>query len=186
VVTVVATGVTGADAALAPLAMARAAVLVVVEELPAVTTRSTRTPPAATTVSASARTHTPAVRGATTGALTEVPSEVPSEMPTGALIVEVLTVADGATPTPGVTALEETATARTTVATDGTGQTATRGAATGSTVSAGAAEEDAMEASAADVIGAVSRRKTRRRLTSRAKQPPISQPSPTSRRVLVA
>ena len=180
------TEATGADAALAPLAMAPAAVLVVVEEPPAVTTRSTPTPPAATTVSASAKTHTPAVRGATTGALTGVPSEVPSEMLIGALSVEVPTVVVGATPTPGATVLEETATARTTVATDATGQTATKGAATGSTVSAGAAEGDAMEASAADVIGAVSRRKTRRRLTSRAKPLPISPPSPTSRRALVA
>ena len=120
-VTAVETEATGADAALAPLAMAPAAVLVVAEELPAVTMRSTPTPPAATTVNASAKTHTPAVRGATTGALTGVPSEVPSEMLIGALSVEVPTVVVGATRTPGATVLEETATsATTTVATAGT------------------------------------------------------------------
>jgi Ca2+/Na+ antiporter len=153
----VATVVIGVDAAPALLAM------VVVEAL-AATTKSTPTPPAATTVSASAKTHTHAGRGAMIGAL----------------IVEV-TVVVGAIRTPDATALEETATVTMTVATDGTGETATSGAAIGSmAVSVGAVEEGAMAVLAADVIGGVSRRKTPRRLTSRAKLHQISLASPTS------
>jgi hypothetical protein len=160
VATVEATAVTGADAALAPHATA--------VEVLAATTRSTPTPPAATTVSASAKTHTPVGRGAMIGALS----------------VEAATVETvaGAIPTPGATALEETVTAMMTVATDGTGETATTGAATGSmAATAGEDEVDVMEALAADVIGGVSRRKSLRRLTSRVRPHPISPRSRTSR-----
>jgi chemotaxis protein histidine kinase CheA len=160
--TVEATAVTGAVAALAPHAT--------VVEVLAVTTRSTPTPPAATTVSASAKTHTLVGRGAMIGALS-----------VEAATVEVETVL-GAIPTLGATALEETVTAMMTVATDGTGETATTGAATGSrAVTAGAGEADVMEALAADVIGRVSRRKSLRHSTSRVRPHPISLPSRTSR-----
>jgi hypothetical protein len=115
-------------------------------------------------VSANAKIHTPAANAATTGASVEE------------------SVVAGAIPTPDATDLEETATATTTVATEGNVETATRGPATGLVATTVEADgEDAMEASAADVIGCVSRKRSLRPSTSRARLHRISKASPTSR-----
>jgi uncharacterized Rossmann fold enzyme len=96
-------------------------------------------------------------------------------------------VVAGAIPTLDATVLEETATATTTVATEGSVETAMRGAVTDSVVTnVEADEEGAMEASAADVIGCVSKKKTLRPSTSRARLHRISPASQTSRRASVA
>jgi hypothetical protein len=90
-------------------------------------------------------------------------------------------------PTLDATDLEETATVTTTVVPEGNEETATKGAETdleAKTVEADG--EDVMEASVADVIGRVSKKKTPRPSTSRARLHRISPASLTSRNASVA
>lgn len=140
-----------------------------VEEVLVATTRSTPTRPAATIVSESARAPMTAVA---TAATTEpTPAEESGTT--------------GATHTLDVTVPAATATATTTAAIDATEVTGTRGAQTVLMVEiAGGA--DATEASAVDAIAVASKRKNLLHPTSRARLPPTSPASSTSRSASVA
>jgi hypothetical protein len=140
-----------------------------VEEDLAASTRSTRTRPAATTVSASAKIHTPAARrGAMTGALEAIAATAP-----GATIhTRDATAPDGTAETATMTA----ATA------DETGATG-RGVAVMAEVMAMTADEveDGTEASAVVAEVLASRRRSRLCPTSSANPRQTLRPSPTSR-----
>jgi hypothetical protein len=143
-----------------------------VEEDLAASTRSTRTRPAATTVSASAKTHTPAARrGAMTGVLEAL--EVIAATAPGAMIhTRDATAPDGTAETATMTA----ATA------DETGATG-RGVAVMAEVMATTADEveDGTEASAVVAEVLASRRRSRLCPTSSANPRQTLRPSPTSR-----